>query len=46
LVSNTIQVSVEDDNLKKEALKDIINEANREVEAANCIKERYRYINI
>ena len=29
---------MEDNNLEEEALKDIINKANREVEAANCIK--------
>ena len=38
LTSNIIQVSAEDDNLKEEALKDTINKANREVEAANYIK--------
>ena len=38
LVSNIIQVFIEDDNLEEEALKDIINEADREVEATNCIK--------
>ena len=38
LTGNIIQVSAEDDNLKEKTLKDIINEANREVKAANYIK--------
>jgi len=37
---------VEDNNLKKEVLKNIINEANKEVEATNYIKERYGHISI
>ena len=46
LTNNIIQISAEDDNLEEEALKDIINKANREAEAANCIKQRYRHISI
>jgi hypothetical protein len=38
LTGNIIQVSAEDNNLKKKAFKDTINEANRETEAANYIK--------
>ena len=46
LVGDTIQVSAEDDNLEEEALEDTMNEADREAEAANRIKERYGHISI
>jgi hypothetical protein len=38
LTGDIIQVSTENNNLKKKAFEDIMNEANREVKAANYIK--------
>ena len=46
LAGNIIQVSAEDNNPEEKAFKDIINKADREAEAANCIKQRYGHISI
>ena len=46
LAGDIIQVFTEDDNPEKEAFENTINKANREVEAANHIKQRYGHISI